>query len=169
MSGGAAFAGRADAGAAQQAAEGLAAEREAFDLTELLAKMVVIETGIGGASQLQDAVAQALGQAAVAGPSATGVCQSRCAALPIAGLEALHMPRRQSEQLRGSGTRQLPLHALRNHFHSLQFLLTQRVCLHRGDIFTLPLRGDIIMELRQAARSGLTKRLATPILGVCLQ
>jgi hypothetical protein len=98
--------------------------------------MVVVKAHIFGASQTQDSLAGALGQTAGAGPSATGVCQSRCAALPIAGFEALDMAGRQSEQLRGSGSRQVPLHALRNHCHSLQLFLAQRVCLHRGDIFT---------------------------------
>ena len=86
MSGSAAFAGRAEALAAQQTAQGFAAEREAFLLDELLAEVMVVEAGIAGAGQLQDAIAHALGQAAVAGPAAAGVRQSRCAALPIARL-----------------------------------------------------------------------------------
>ena len=94
MSGSATFTGRAEALAAQQAAEGFAAEREAFLFGELFAKVMVIEAGIASASQMQDAIPHALGQAAMAGPPAAGVCQSRLAALPIAGFESFDMPRR---------------------------------------------------------------------------
>src|SRR5450631_77779 len=82
MSGRASFAGRAQASGAQQAAQGFAAEREAFLFGELLAEMVIVEPGIGGAGQAQDAVTHGLGQAARTGSSATGVCQRRGAALP---------------------------------------------------------------------------------------
>ena len=111
--------GWAEATGAQQAAQGFAAEREAFLFGELLAEMVVVEPGISGAGQAQDAVSHALGQTARAGPPATGVCQRRCAALPIASFEAFDMARRKSEQLRGAGTRQVPLHATGNDGHSL--------------------------------------------------
>jgi hypothetical protein len=94
MGGSAAFARGADPGRTQQTAEGLAAERKAFDLTELFAKVMVVETGIGGASQLQDAIPHALGQAAVAGPPAADVRQSRLPSLPIARLESFYMSRR---------------------------------------------------------------------------
>ena len=80
--------------AAQQAAEGFAAEREAFLLGELLAKVMVIEAGIAGAGQLQDAISHALRQATVAGPPAAGVSQSRCAALTIARFEPFDVPQR---------------------------------------------------------------------------
>ena len=96
---------------------------------ELFAKVMVVEAVIASASQLHDAIPYALRDAAVAGPPAAGVCQSCCAALPIAGFEALDMPRRNREQLRGSGPRLASLHALGNDFPSLQFLLTQRDCL----------------------------------------
>jgi hypothetical protein len=78
----------------QPAAEGFAAEREAFLLDELLAKVMVIEAGIAGARQLHDAIPHTLRQAAMAGAPAAGVCQSRCAALPIAGFETFDVPRR---------------------------------------------------------------------------
>ena len=96
---------------AEQTAQGLAAEGEPFDLTELFAEMMIVETGVARASQVEDAGTHGLGQAARAGTTAAGVCQSRCAALPITGFEALDMPRRQIEQLRGSGTRQVSLDA----------------------------------------------------------
>ena len=115
----ASFAGWAEATGAQQASQGFAAEREAFLFGELLAEMVIVEPGIGGAGQAQDAVSHALGQAARAGPPATGVRQRRCAALPIASFEALDMARRNREQLRGVGTRQVPVHAIRNDGHPL--------------------------------------------------
>ena len=107
----AAFSGGAEAFAAQQTAEGLAAEGEAFMFDELLAEMMIVEAGVAGARQTEDALAGAFGQAAGTGATAAGVCQSRCAALPITGFEALDMSRREVEQLRGSGTRQIPLDA----------------------------------------------------------
>ena len=69
-------------GRAQQAAKSLASEREAFDLDQFFAQVMIVETGIGGAGQMHDAVPQAIRQAAMAGPSAAGVCQSRLTALP---------------------------------------------------------------------------------------
>ena len=152
MSGRPALAGRAEAFTTEQTAKGLAAQREAFFFDEFVVEVMVVETGIACASQSQDAVARALGQAAMAGASAADVCQSRRAALPLAGFESFDMSRRKIEQFRGSGTRQVPLHAWRNDGHSLQFLLAQRAMspVSWGDIFTLPLRGDRIMELRQA-------------------
>jgi hypothetical protein len=38
--------------------------------------MVVVEADVLGAGQAQDGLADALGQAAVAGPAAVGVCRS---------------------------------------------------------------------------------------------
>ena len=93
MGGSATFAGQADSGLAQQTAKGLATKREAFLLDQFFAEVVVVETGIGGAGQMQDTIPHALRQAAMAGPSATGVCQSRSTALPIARLESFDMPR----------------------------------------------------------------------------
>ena len=82
MSGSATLAGRADPGRAQQTAEGLAPEREAFLLDQFFAEVMVVEDGIGGAGQMQDAVPHAIRQTAMAGSSAAGVCQSRLTALP---------------------------------------------------------------------------------------
>ena len=47
MRGSATFAGRADAGRAQQTAKGLAPEREAFLLDQFFAEVMVVEAGIG--------------------------------------------------------------------------------------------------------------------------
>ena len=82
MRGSATLAGRADPGRAQQTAKSLASERETFDLAKFFAEVMIVETGIGGAGQLQDAVPHALRQTAMTGPSAAGVCQSRLTALP---------------------------------------------------------------------------------------
>jgi len=60
MGGSTAFAGRSDPGRAQQTAEGLAAEGEAFLFDQFFAEVVVVETGIGGAGQMQDAIPHAL-------------------------------------------------------------------------------------------------------------
>ena len=82
MRGSATLAGRADPGRAQQTAKGFAPEREAFLLDQFFAEVMVVEAGIGGAGQMQDAIPHALRQAAMAGSSAAGVCQSRLTALP---------------------------------------------------------------------------------------
>ena len=94
MSRGTAFARRADAGGAEQAAKSLATQREAFLLAELFAEMVIIEAGVAGAGETQDGLTGALGQAAVAGTAAVGVSQSRGAALPVADFETFDLPRR---------------------------------------------------------------------------
>ena len=92
-------------------------------------QVMIVEAGIFRARQAQEGLPGAFGKTAVTGAAAVGVSQSRCAALPVADFEAFHMPRRNLQQLRGSGTRQFPVHASRNHSDSLQFLGTQRDCL----------------------------------------
>ena len=82
MAGSATFAGRANPGRAQQTTQRLAPEREAFLLDQFFTEVMVVEAGIGGAGQLQDALPHALRQAAMTGSSAAGVCQSRLPALP---------------------------------------------------------------------------------------
>ena len=129
MSGGTAFARRADSGSAQQAAESFPAEGETFPLDELVTKVMIVEAGLCRPRQVQDGLTRAFGQEAAAGAAAVGVCQSRCAASPITGFETFDVPRRKVEQLRGSGARQVSLHTSGNDFHSLQLFLTQRDCL----------------------------------------
>jgi hypothetical protein len=75
MGGSAAFTGRAEAFLAKKAAQGLATERESFDLVEFFDEMAVVEASILGARQTQDSQASELGQVAVAGLAAVGVCQ----------------------------------------------------------------------------------------------
>jgi len=82
MGGSATFAGRGDPSRTQQTAKGFASEREAFVLDQFFAEVMVVKAGIGSAGQMQDAVPRALRQAAMAGSSAAGVCQSRLTALP---------------------------------------------------------------------------------------
>jgi hypothetical protein len=94
MSGGTAGARRTDAGGAQQSAKGFAAERETFFLDELLLKMMVVEAGVASTGEREDVSPHGPRQAAMAGPAAAGVSQSRCAALPVARFEAFDMPRR---------------------------------------------------------------------------
>src|SRR5712692_8747236 len=103
------LAGRAEARRTQQPAQGLAAQREAFDLAKLFAEMMVVETGVARAGQLQDARTHRLRQAAGARPPATGVCHRRLPTLPIARFETFDMPRCEIEECGGSGTRQVPL------------------------------------------------------------
>ena len=50
--------------------------------------MVIVEASVGAARQTHDLLAHRIGQATVAGPTAAGVCQSGCAAVPITGFEA---------------------------------------------------------------------------------
>ena len=80
MSGRAAFAGRAAPGGTQDAAKGLAAEREAFLFDEFFVEVMVVKAGIARAGQMQQLLACAGRKPAVAGPAAAAVCQSRCAA-----------------------------------------------------------------------------------------
>jgi len=61
---------------------------------ELLVEVMIVESGITRAGQAQGGLAQPIGQAAMAGPPAADVSQSRCAALPIARFETFDMPRR---------------------------------------------------------------------------
>jgi hypothetical protein len=61
MSQRAAFAGRADAGSAEQTAKGLTAERETFLLDQFLVKVMIVESGIATSRELQDAGAGTLG------------------------------------------------------------------------------------------------------------
>jgi len=62
-SGRAARVGRTEADGAQQAAEGVAAEREAFLLDELVRKVMVVEASVAGAHQPEDGLADAFRQA----------------------------------------------------------------------------------------------------------
>src|SRR5271168_3856201 len=100
-----------DASAAKQTAKSLAAEGEALDLAQLFAEVVVVEAGVGGAHQAQDALAHRLGQATGAGPAAAGVCQSCLTSPAIALFQTFEMSQAHSHQFGGSGTRQFPLHA----------------------------------------------------------
>jgi hypothetical protein len=111
---------------------------------------MIVEAGISGAGQANDGLADVSGQAAGAGPSAVGVRQRRLPLLAKTFLETLDLTDAEREQCGGSGARHVSLSATGNYAHSLQFLLTQRErpSSHGGDIFTLPLRGDRIMELK---------------------
>ncbi len=80
MSGRTALAWRADAVGTEQAAQGFAAEREALVFDELVMKMMIVEAGVAGARQSEDAVARGFGGASVAGAAAADVRQRRCAA-----------------------------------------------------------------------------------------
>jgi len=93
MSGRAAFAWGAHAVGSEQAAQGFAAQRESFCFNELLVEMMIVETNVARACQSQDAVASGWRGALVARAAAADVCQSRCAALPIARFKPFDMPR----------------------------------------------------------------------------
>src|SRR5712692_2027503 len=129
MSGSAAFAWRAETILAQQTAQGLTSQGEAFDFVELFGEMVIVEAGVLGAGQTQEGLAGALGQPTVAGPAAVGVSQRRLPGFAHTFLQAFHLAHAQGEEFGGAGTRQASLDAGTNYAHSLQFLLTQRECL----------------------------------------
>jgi hypothetical protein len=129
MSGRAAFAGRSETCVAKQATQGFASQREALDFTELFAKMVIVETGVLGPGQAQHGQAGTLGQPAVAGAAAVGVSQRRLPGFAQAFLQALNVAHAQGQEFGGAGTRHVSLDARADDAHSLQFLLTQRVCL----------------------------------------
>ena len=75
MRGGTTLAGRAETVATQQATKSLAAEGKTFDLTKLLAEMVIVEARVARACQIEDASAHLLRQSARAGSPATGTRQ----------------------------------------------------------------------------------------------
>jgi len=128
MGGSAAFTRRADAGLAQESAEGFAAEREALDLAKFFAEVMIVEASIGGAGQANDGLAHPGRQAAGAGSSAIGVRQSRLSLLPQTFRETFDLTDAKREQFGGSGARHVSLSATGNYAHSLQFFLTQREC-----------------------------------------
>jgi len=94
MSGRPAFAGRADAAGAEQPSQGFATQREAFLFDQLLLEMMIVKAGVARARQFQGALAYGWRRAPGTGAAAADVCQSRCAALPIARFEPFDMPRR---------------------------------------------------------------------------
>lgn len=128
MSGSAPFPGRTETGLTQEAAQGLAAKREAFDFAKFFAEMVIVEARVGGAGQADHGLARAERQAAGAGPAAVGVRQSRLPLLPQTFLQTPDLTDAQREQFGGSGARHVSFSATGNYAHSLQFLLTQREC-----------------------------------------
>ncbi len=71
--------------------------------------MMIVETDIAGASEMQDTVPHTHRKAARARPAATGVCQSRLPVFAQTLLQALDLAHAQTEQLGGSGTRHLSL------------------------------------------------------------
>src|SRR5258708_14779388 len=129
MSGSTALARRAEAIAAQQAAQRFATEEEAFTLDQLLAELVVVKAGVNAACQLHDAPAHGVRHAAGTGRAAVGVSQSRLPVFAHTLLQAFNLAHAQTQESGGSGTRHVSLDACTDYAHSLQFLLTQRECL----------------------------------------
>jgi hypothetical protein len=153
--GGSTFLGEPRPALAQKAAQRLAAEGKALHFAMFRAKVVIVEASIGGASQVNGALADSTRQAARAGATAVGMRQSRLSLLPQTLLETFDMTKAEREQFGGSGACHFSLSAPRNYAHSLHFLLTQRECpsshaSHGGDIFTLLLGGDRTMEPNRA-------------------
>ena len=114
---------------AQQSAQRFAAEGKALALDEFLAEMMVVETGVSAARQLEDALGYFLRQATVTGSAAVGVSQSRLPVFAHTLFQALHLAHAQTQESGGSGTRHISPDACADYAHSLQFLLTQRECL----------------------------------------
>src|SRR5260370_41971667 len=94
--------------------------------------MMMVETDIAGAGEMQDTVPHTHRKAARARPAATGVCQSRLPGFAQTVLQAPDLAHAQAEQLGGSGTRHPSLYTSLNPRHSVQHLLTQskRLPLH---------------------------------------
>jgi hypothetical protein len=126
MSGSAAFSRRPETMLTQQAAQGFATQGKAFALGQLLAKMVVVKARVDATRELHDALAHGVRQAAMTGPAAVGVSQSRLPVFAHTLLQALNLAHAQAQESGGSGTRHASLDACTDHAHSLQFLLTQR-------------------------------------------
>lgn len=66
-----------DAGATQQAAQPRAANHDRLVFGDELGRVAVVDAGIAAAGQLQDLIAQDVGQATRAGAAAIGVDQPR--------------------------------------------------------------------------------------------
>ncbi|MGA2097452.1 MAG: hypothetical protein ABSH39_14215 [Candidatus Acidiferrum sp.] len=67
--------------------------------------MVVVEASVSAAGELHDLGAHGVGQLAVAGPAAVGVCQSRLPVFAHPFLQAFNLAHAQTEEFGGSGTR----------------------------------------------------------------
>src|SRR5258707_12436932 len=119
MSGSPALFGRAEAGLAQQAAQRFATEGKALALDQLLAEMVVVEAGVSAGCQLHDASADGVRQAAVTGPAAVGVSQSRLPVFAHTLFQAFNLAHAQTQECGGSGTRHVSLDACTDYAHSL--------------------------------------------------
>jgi hypothetical protein len=117
--GSAPFLGGAETVLAEQTAECLSAERNTFDLAELLAEMMIVKTDIAGAGEMQDAVSYTRRKAARARPAATGVCQRRLPVFAHSFPQALNLAHAQAKEFGGPGTRHLSLQASSNYRHSL--------------------------------------------------
>jgi hypothetical protein len=70
------FLGGAETALAEQTAESLPTEGATFHLAKLLAEMMIVETDIAGAGEMQDTVSHTHRKAARARSSATGVCHT---------------------------------------------------------------------------------------------
>ena len=115
---------RCQLGAAQNAAYGLAADRQMLFAVQLLAEMRIVEANILAACQFENRPALGSGKSPGHGPSAIAVMHPGHGVGTIAPLEPLHLAFTQLQQARGFAYAQPPGHRILNHFHPLELFLT---------------------------------------------
>ena len=109
-----------------EAADGLAADREALDLPELLGAVAVIEVAVRGLDQLHDAVPDLDLQGPGRGPAPQTMDQAPDARGPIPGLEAPELPQGHVEGVGARARRNLPGHRQLHQARPAGLLATHR-------------------------------------------
>ena len=121
---GAALLRRRQAGGAQDAAHGLAADDEVLFGTKFFRQMRIVEALVFVAGQAQDQLLLGNRNGPRYGASAVAVVDPAEVIGPIAALEALHLAFAQLQQTGGFAYAQPPARRILNHFHPLELFLT---------------------------------------------
>ena len=109
-----------------EAADGFAADREAFDLTELLGAVTVIELTVGGLDQFPHAIPELALQRPGRGPAPQAMHQPPDALGPIPRREAPELPWGHVEGVRSCGRRNPPGHRQLHQARPADLLATHR-------------------------------------------
>ena len=117
---------RSQAGAAQQAAHRLAADREAFLGIEFLGQMRIVEPGILATGQLQNQNLRGRRQGPRHRASAIAVLHPGDGIGLITALEPLHLTFAELPHTGGFAYTHPAAGCILNHFHSLELFLTHR-------------------------------------------
>jgi hypothetical protein len=117
---------RSQFGGPQDAAHGLAADREALFRTKFFRQMRIVEALILASGQDQDQMLLGKRQGPRHGASAIAVLHPSDGIGPITALEPLHLTFTQLQQTGGFAYAQPPASCILNHFHSLELFLTHR-------------------------------------------